>query len=393
MPIPSITPPSRNEGKMSVRTRRNSKIEKTEVVEVAENTEEVMDEDYVKCAECGDLLSSKIEDEDVERETNNNLECEVCVRWFHAQCVSVSEANYLLLVQNDFHWFCPNCDAAAKHLYRSVTAMKAENMKLKQDLSKLSTRVTTVETSLTKKITDTKNQLKGELKNDLKNDFNKIKADMKTESLNNITTLVTEEREKLKTELKAEILGELQQSGDDNQPLYADAAAATRVTVRQELEMLNPTRQAVREEIEERQRIMDRKNNLMILNLAEPTNGTPAEEDVRCINEIINNRLDVQVTVSNATRLGTYNVTKRRPVRVTLTNLDDKKKILKKAANLRNLQEADTYCKVYIRPDLTTKQLEASKNLYEMLKKKRLDHPEKQWKIFRDKIIEIEAGH
>ena len=58
---------------MSVRTRRNSKIEKTEVVEVAENTEEVMDEDYVKCAECGDLLSSKIEDEDVERETNNNV--------------------------------------------------------------------------------------------------------------------------------------------------------------------------------------------------------------------------------------------------------------------------------------------------------------------------------
>ena len=138
---------------------------------------------------------------------------------------------------------------------------------------------------------------------------------------------------------------------------------------------------------------MDRRYNLMILNLAEPTNPTPAEEDARCINEIINNRLDVQVTVSNATRLGTYNVTKRRPVRVTLTNLDDKKKILKKAANLRNLQEADTYCKVYIRPDLTTKQLEASKNLYEMLKKKRLDHPEKQWKIFRDKIIEIEAGH
>ena len=46
---------------------------------------------------------------------------------------------------------------------------------------------------------------------------------------------------------------------------------------------------------------MDRKNNLMILNLAEPTNHTPAEEDVRCINDIINNRLDGQVTVSNAT--------------------------------------------------------------------------------------------
>ena len=124
----------------------------------------------------------------------------------------------------------------------------------------------------------------------------------------------------------------------------------------------------------------------MILNLAEPTNHTPAE-DVRCINEIFNNRLDVQVTVSNATLLGTYNATKRRPVRVNLTSLDDKKKILKKAANLRHLEEEDTYCKVYIRPDLTTKQLEALKNLYEKLKKKRLDHQEKQWKIFRDKII------
>ena len=56
---------------------------------------------------------------------------------------------------------------------------------------------------------------------------------------------------KLKTELKAEILGELQQPGDDNHPRYADAAPTARVAVRQKLEELNPTRQAVSEEMEE----------------------------------------------------------------------------------------------------------------------------------------------
>ena len=78
---------------------------------------------------------------------------------------------------------------------------------------------------------------------------------------------------------------------------------------------------------------MDRKNNHIILNLAEPTCNTPAEEDLRFINEITNNQLDVQVTANNATHHGTYSVTKRRPVKVTLTDLNKKKKILKKAAS------------------------------------------------------------
>ena len=95
--------------------------------------------------------------------------------------------------------------------------------------------------------------------------------------------------------------------------------------------------------------------------------------------------------MDNATRLGNRSREKYRPVRVTLRNLDVKKRILKRAVQLRYIDETYTYYRVYIRPDLTVKQLATSKNLQEMLKQKRLDYPQKQWKIFRERIIEVEA--
>ena len=147
--------------------------------------------------------------------------------------------------------------------------------------------------------------------------------------------------------------------------------------------------------MEERERIAVRKFNLMILNLSETntrqTDEETAENDITQFNKIINNRLYLNITVDNATRLGNRSREKYRPVRVTLRNLDEKKRILKRAVQLRYLDEEDTYYRVYIRPDLTVKQLATSKNLQEMLKQKRLDYPQKQWKIFRERIIEVEA--
>ena len=133
------------------------------------------------CAVCKEVLSPKIENEDTEGEVNNSIECEVCVRSFHTACVNVSDAKYDMLVENDFHWFCPDCDAAAKQLYKSVTALQAENMKLKQDLKVVTERIDVMEATIDTKIANSKKQIKGEIKADLTkltNEHTKLKADV-----------------------------------------------------------------------------------------------------------------------------------------------------------------------------------------------------------------------
>ena len=126
----------------------------------------------------------------------------------------------------------------------------------------------------------------------------------------------------------------------------------------------------------------------MILNLKEPIEQITENEDVRRINELIHTKLNLDITITNATRMGRFSREKERPIRVTLQSLDDKKKILSRAVRMRDIDEADQYARVYIRPDLTKKQLEASKNLYTELLRKREQMPDRHWKIVRGEIIE-----
>jgi hypothetical protein len=51
------------------------------------------------------------------------------------------------------------------------------------------------------------------------------------------------------------------------------------------------------------------------------------------------------------------------------------------------LAETDLYAKVYVKPDLTKKQQEESKNLFEALKEKRASDPDNQYIISKGKII------
>ena len=77
-----------------------------------------------------------------------------------------------------------------------------------------------------------------------------------------------------------------------------------------------------------------------------------------------------------------------RPVRVLIERMDNKKRILSRATNLRAVPEESDYARVYIRPDLTIDQLEASNNLYAKLRQKRLDYPDSTWKITKGVIVE-----
>ena len=96
-----------------------------------------------------------------------------------------------------------------------------------------------------------------------------------------------------------------------------------------------------------------------------------------------------EVIVTEAIRLGEKRRdNKHRFLRVTLESLETKRKILAKATTLRDVPEGSDYHKVFIKPNLTVKQNEISKNLREDLRVRRLEEPTKRFKITKGKIVE-----
>ena len=93
------------------------------------------------------------------------------------------------------------------------------------------------------------------------------------------------------------------------------------------------------------------------------TDQTTENEDITRINEIIQSKLNLDINITNATRMGRFTREKERPIRVTMTRLEDKKMILSRAVRLRELDDEDAYARVYIQPDLTKLQLKSFKKL------------------------------
>ena len=80
---------------------------------------------------------------------------------------------------------------------------------------------------------------------------------------------------------------------------------------------------------------------------------------------------------------------KPRLLKVVLESLNQKKLVLRKATMMRQLDETDIHADVYIRPDLTKQQIQASKNLTAQLKEKREHLKEGKWVIRKGMIIDL----
>ena len=355
-------------------------------------------DDVVKCKICELIVidnPSKYEE--------MSIECECCLHWFHLNCSGLEKEKYEAIDKFKLHWFCGNCDQGASSLYLHCTTLRAENKTMKNDILQLKTRISKCEQEndkVTEKITVEINQLNSKLNQEIDNKVASEMTSLKAK-LEQYDQTYENWKEQLKQELINELKTEVSLNPQEHQPAtYAEAAAeaareayrqeiaATRETVTREMEI--PTRTFVRQEMEENLRIQQRKNNIVVLNLEDAEHIT-AEDDISRITEIVHERLQLPgIQITNAKRLGTYDAEKKRPVRVIFNTLDDKKKILSRAINMRELPDDDEYCRVYIRPDLTQAQLRDSKNLYTELTNKREQFKNKLWKIYRGKVVEAE---
>ena len=144
--------------------------------------------------------------------------------------------------------------------------------------------------------------------------------------------------------------------------------------------------QIVREEIEERRQIEQRRSNLMIMNLEDKHTD---QEDCQALFKYVGTD-EEDVEIETTIRIGRRDTGRIQPLKVVMKHTHHKKKILSKATVLRDQQTPAQFEQVYIRPDLTIKQQREQKNLRDEIKELRSLHPDKRYKIQRGCIIEVQ---
>ena len=149
-------------------------------------------------------------------------------------------------------------------------------------------------------------------------------------------------------------------------------------------------RDVIREEKEEEQERENRKLNIIVHSLPEsrkPTLEEKKEEDSSEVEKILNETLNLNVKFENVLRLGKFadDRTKSRPMRLSVSDFDTKRKILNASRHLKNHEK---YSSVFLTPDLTASQRKAAFDLREE-KRRRERAGERNLAIRKGRIVEL----
>ena len=142
---------------------------------------------------------------------------------------------------------------------------------------------------------------------------------------------------------------------------------------------------AVNNVVSEREEIERRKLQLVITGLEENHNKEQDERDAKEIFTL----MSCNINIVEAVRVGKVKPSRPRPLRITVENLTDKRTLLSKATSLRKVPSTHRLANVYVKPNLTIRQQEDSKNLNVELNQIRLKNPEKKFKITKGQIVEL----
>ena len=305
-------------------------------------------EDDVKCVTCD--------------KKGVEIECEVCLKWFHTECAEISALKFTQIVKHNFHWYCKICDATAREIHGKMVTLQTENTKLKQQLKTLSDKVNAIE--LTKKIANAK----------APEERKKLKAELKRE---------------IKEELKPVIVEELATEVEDRAENDTDENPNPWNTIGRRNIPTPNLRNIIQEEMYERKQIDLIKKNLVISGITE----TGSEiEDLQKAKQIIQTELHIEAEIDKVERCGKTApepTAKPRVLKLFMKTQENRKSILQNAKLLRDSQNPDVKTNIFINADQTKKQQLESKNLRDKLKARRLEDQTKTFKIQKGVIIEV----
>ena len=345
----------------------------------------------------------------------NAVICQICSVWFHYPCVGINDKDTSLLQNQQIYWFCSDCNPAASALIEQIYQLKAAQEALKTTIETAKTDMiqtakdyvdveieslsNSLNTRISTNITKTKNDINVDVDNKLAAEIAKSKLVTSSELETKVTTAVENKVETIKTEVSKSYAQATSANlkMDDVKKAITDEVNSQAIHFKTEVETYKkdviekefPTllNKGVWEEANERDRIKKRECNLIVHNLPETQDK---DDDLKNMCTIFKDVLFINdVNISNLTRLGEKKDNRDRLLRITVQDTATKKRILSRATELRNLPDEDYFSKVYLRPDLTPKQQEASKNLYATLLEVREQDPTNHYKISKGSIVKV----
>jgi len=268
------------------------------------------------CGHCNKRCTAK-------GKSSEAIQCDVCFVWVHAQCEGLSKDQYKVFAQLTATF--PNIAYCCK-LHGCLTRfnqLTANDANVNESDSKRTEEIAEKYSLLNQSITD-------------------LSSKIQHLSLNNAA---------LENKLNNLIKSTQPQENSSN---WEDLNALTSTSV-----AVN-----VADEISERDK---RKCNLIIHGLPEePLDSHHTDADTFL--ELCKVSFDLDINITKAVRLGQKLNEKTRSLLVKVDNEESQKQILALAPKLRF---SKTWSKVYIQPDMSPKEREAHKKLYEQLKRRK----------------------
>ena len=303
-----------------------------------------------KCQDCGKSVQDK----------DKGLQCEVCDFWFHAKCQNISEEAYKLLIDNEaMHWYCSSCNRSVVNILKTLAGIKSWQEKTDQELL-----------AVKKELASVKAELKA---------VGLVARSAET-MVKATDTLAKATEVKLETVVESCLVEGIDKSVESK---------------------VNDKVKVVKEDVAEAMEIERRKNNIVfhgikdwkeaVVSLDElGSRDLQRSPDQEVVEEILKAGLHLDATrhIVEVQRIGRYVEGKSRPLRVRVKTVEAKNEVLKRARDLKNVEE---FKHIFIAPDLTRRQQAVDKELRDKVKQFRSEG-QNNVKIKHGKVIKNEPG-
>ena len=325
--------------------------------------------------------------------TDQSIECDCCVHFFHIGCVAVSDDKLKAISTHKVHWYCPSCEFAAGKLKQHCAVLQAEQDRLKKELSDvqekyeiLKKKVDDTNTKLDKtekNLTETLNQKFDELQttiNNIKNSCEEEKFNKLQTQISNLQVSCKQPLENLQTEF--DTLKDPTKCRES--PLFSSLFKSDteeidiRSIVSKELEEKKKSDLEAKKKLDEEMKLREKKkSNLIVFNVPEDHTISDQMElmkdDFSKVQEIYNERVYLAETdLLNITRIGKKNQDKIRPILLVFKNEDIRNKILRNNRDLKYKHD-NISSSIYVHIDRTQQQREIENKLREELRKRKND--------------------
>jgi len=310
------------------------------------------------------------------------VQCELCDKWWHTKCEGIrKEAYEMMQEERGIKWFCSQCREKVGNVLEEMKKIKSKTTDLEEKMEKMGACVEKLrkESVAMKEIEEVRTELRslrGDLATkkaleELRNGIEKMKKDV----------IVKKEVEEVKKTVMA-----LKNNG----PVKTDVVTEVKKTFaeimaseRQREESEGVIRAKEREMATKMKEVLERekrKLNVVLMGVPEMETEEDELEGSRKVVDAIVTEVKIEYEIMG--RIGKKG-DKIRPLRIRMADMEDKRRVLYRAKNLKKVEGMQ---RIYVVSDLTKAQQEEEKKLRIELKRVR-DEGDANAKISKGVIV------